>query len=200
MRWCWVFRGLNVKCYMLNVIWIHRKFQDVFAETLKLFLDENLFNENSAKIIKLALRFLLNQFLWIFIKFQSIGWHLVWISNFWIWCSSSNFPNYCLIQENQLRNTVRLEILVMLADIHPVLLQLLSHFLHGLFQSFICIEWWLKNDIFVEFLQFCLIQIKFASCAVTDEFKNAGIHQVSFDFRKIEVVADAVMEFLIIIW
>lgn len=141
--------------------------------------------------------FLLNQFLWIFIKFQSIGWHLVSISNFWIWCSSSNFPNYCLIQENQLRNTVRLEILVMLADIHPVLLQLLSHFLHGLFQSFICIDWWLKNDIFVEFLQFCLIQIKFASCAVTDESKNAGIHQVSFDFRKIEVVAGAVMEFLL---
>lgn len=61
MRWCWVIRGLNVECFMLNVIWIHRKFQDVLAETLKLFLDENLFNENSAKIIKLALNF----FYWI---------------------------------------------------------------------------------------------------------------------------------------
>lgn len=41
MRWCWVFWGLNVKCFMLNVIWIHRKFQDVFAETLKLFLQKS---------------------------------------------------------------------------------------------------------------------------------------------------------------
>lgn len=41
MRWCWVFRGLNAECYMLNVIWIHRKFQNVFAETLKLFLQKS---------------------------------------------------------------------------------------------------------------------------------------------------------------